>query len=75
MSIEETFATVRRLPTNERAQLLKKIEEWLEETVAAQTADVKRALSAIEGTWATIPLASETLRWVAESKELEYDLR
>lgn len=75
MSLEETFATMRRLPADERDKLLKKIERWLEETMPAQTGDVKRALAAIESTWASISLSNDTLHWVAESKELEYDIR
>jgi len=75
MSLEETFATMRRLPADERDKLLEKIERWLEETMPAQTADVKRALAAVESTWASISITHDALRWIAENKELEYDVR
>lgn len=75
MSLEETFATMRRLPANERAQLLEKIEQWLEETRTMQRVDVQQALAAIERTWGSISIGRDLSRWIAESKELEYDVR
>ncbi|OQY82748.1 MAG: hypothetical protein B6D41_17930 [Chloroflexi bacterium UTCFX4] len=75
MSLEETFATMRRLPSDERAQLLKKIEQWLEQTRMTHEVDVQRALAAVARTWGSISLETDLARWVAESKELEYDIR
>jgi hypothetical protein len=31
-------------------------------------------MAAVQSTWATVTLDQKTLRWVAEDKELEYDL-
>lgn len=75
MSLEETFATLQRLPADERARLLLKIDLWLEETRNAKKSDLQSALAVVKHTWASIPLARDTMRWVAESKELEYDIR
>lgn len=75
MSLEETFLQMRRLPENQREQLLEKIGLWLQETLPAQVADIQRAVVAVERTWASIPMRRELVRWVAESKELEYDVR
>lgn len=75
MSLEETFATMQRLPTDERDKLLEKIEQWIEEIRTIQRVDVTRALATVERTWGSIPLERDLLRWVAEIKELEYDLR
>ncbi len=75
MSLEETFITVRRLPAYERARLLEQIERWIEQTRTAQQVDVQRARAAVERTWGSIPIARNLSRWIAESKELEYDIR
>ena len=32
-----------------------------------------QALATVQSTWATVSLDPQTLRWVAEDKELEYD--
>ena len=36
--------------------------------------DVKRAVSAVEDTWGSIRLSREVLKFVAEDKELEYEV-
>jgi hypothetical protein len=36
--------------------------------------DIQRAMAAVQSTWATVALDQKTLRWVAEDKELEYEL-
>jgi hypothetical protein len=38
------------------------------------TGDIQRAMAAVKSTWATVSLDEKTLRWVAEDKELEYEL-
>lgn len=74
MTFQETLlAKLNRLPESEQNRLLQQIEQWLQETIAAHTVDIARALAAVERTWASIPLGRETTRWIAESKELEYD--
>ena len=52
-------------------------EATADQLVNALTADMQnahQALEAVQSTWATILLDPQTLRWVAEDKELEYDL-
>jgi hypothetical protein len=75
ISEETLLAKFRQLSEKERQQLLEQIETWLQRTVASPPLDVQRGLAAIKNTWATIHLDRDTLRWVAESKELEYDVR
>lgn len=75
MSLEETFATMRRLPSDERVKLLEKIEQWLAQTHATQQIEAQQALAAVEHSWGSIRLGRDVLRWVAESKDLEYDIR
>jgi len=36
--------------------------------------DIKRAISAVESTWGSIRLDKKTLRYIAEDKEIEYDV-
>jgi hypothetical protein len=36
--------------------------------------DVKRAVMAVEDTWGSIKLDKKTLRYIAEDKEIEYDV-
>jgi hypothetical protein len=50
------------------------IDTWIEQHRAADSSDIQRALAAVQSTWATVTLAQHTLRWVAEAKELEYEL-
>ena len=43
----------------------------------ALTVDIQndhQAIATVQNTWATVSLDPQTLRWVAEDKELEYDL-
>jgi DNA-binding transcriptional regulator YhcF (GntR family) len=73
MILEETIlAKVQRLPARERRQLFEQIEQWIEQAMTTQALDIQRALAVVARTWATIQLNPKTLRWIAESKELEY---
>jgi hypothetical protein len=75
MTLEEVVvAKLQQLPENERQQLLVLIDAWIEQHRAADTRDIQRALAAVQSTWATVTLDQKTLRWVAEDKELEYEL-
>jgi hypothetical protein len=75
MTLEEVVvAKLQRLPENERQQLLVLIDAWVEQHRAADTIDIQRAIAAVQSTWATVTLDQQTLRWVAEDKELEYEL-
>ena len=73
MTLEEAVvAKLRHLP--ERERLLRLIDEWIEQSLSSQAVDVQRAVTAVQSTWARLALDQKTLRWVAEDKELEYDL-
>ena len=75
MTLEEVVvAKLQQLPENERQQLLVLIDTWLEQRRATDTKDIQRAIAAVQSTWATVALDQRTLRWVAEDKELEYEL-
>ena len=75
MTLEEVVvAKLQQLPENERQQLLILIDAWIEQYRTDDTRDVQRALAAVQSTWSTITLDQQTLHWVAEDKELEYEL-
>ncbi len=74
MTLEEAVvAKLRQLPENAREQLLCLIDAWIDQHRATDAREVQRAMAAVQSTWATITLDQQTLRWVAEDKELEYD--
>lgn len=75
MTLEEVVvAKLQQLPEHARERLLVLINEWVEQHTADDTKDAQRAVAAVQDTWATVTLDPETLCWVAENKELEYDL-
>jgi hypothetical protein len=75
MTLEEVLvAKLQQLPENERQQLLVLLDAWIEQHHTADTRDIQRAMAAVQSTWATVTLDQQTLRWVAEDKELEYEL-
>lgn len=75
MTLEEVVAAkLQQVPVNERETLLGLIDAWIAQHQTTDASNVQRALAAVENTWATITLDHQTLRWVAEDKELEYDL-
>ena len=75
MTLEEVVvAKLQQLPENARQQLLVLIDTWIEQHRMADTSDIQQAMAAVQSTWATVTLDQKTLRWVAEDKELEYDL-
>ena len=75
MTLEEVVvAKLQQLPENARQKLLVLIDTWIEQYCTADTSDVHQAMAAVQSTWATVTLDQQTLRWVAEDKELEYDL-
>lgn len=75
MTLEEVVvAKLQQVPVNERETLLGLIDAWIAQHQTTDASNVQHALAAVEHTWATITLDQQTLRWVAEDKELEYDL-
>lgn len=74
MTLEEIVVTkLQQLPENERQQLLAFIDTWIEQSITADPSAIQHAIAAVQSTWATVTLDQQTLRWVAEDKELEYD--
>jgi hypothetical protein len=75
MTLEEiVVAKLQQLPEDARQQLLGLIDIWIEQHRKTDTSDIQQALAAVQSTWATVTLDQKTLRWVAEDKELGYEL-
>jgi len=75
MTLEETVvAKLQQLPENARQKLLGLLDAWIEQHLTTDPSDIQQALAAVQSTWATVTLDQQTLRWVAEDKELEYEL-
>lgn len=74
MTLEETvIAKLRRVPESQREKVLLLIDEWIEQHQTVDTEAARRGVAIVQETWATLALNRDTLRWVAEDKELEYD--
>lgn len=76
MTLEEiVVAKLQQLPENARQKLLVLIDAWIEQHRTTDSSDIQQAMAAVESTWATtVTLDQKRLRWVAEDKELEYEL-
>lgn len=75
MTLEEAIvAKLQQIPEGTREKVLLLLDEWIEQHRLADTEEARRAVAIVQNTWATLTLDQETLRWVAEDKELEYDL-
>ncbi len=75
MTLEDVVvAKLQLLPENERQKLLVLIDAWIEQHRTTDPRDIQRAMAAVQSTWATVTLDQKTLRWIAEDKELEYEL-
>jgi hypothetical protein len=74
MTREETIvAKLQQVPEGQRDKVLLLLDEWIEQHRMVDTEETRRAVMVVQSTWATLTLNQETLRWVAEDKELEYD--
>jgi hypothetical protein len=75
MALEEVgVAQLQQLPEHARRKLLVLIDTRIAQHRTAATSEIPQAMAAVQSTWATGTLDQQTLRWVAEDKELEYDL-
>lgn len=74
MTLEEAIvAKLQRIPEGKREKVLLLLDEWIKQQSSVDTEEARRALAVVQDSWATLKLDQETLHWVAEDKELEYD--
>jgi len=75
MTLEEAVvAKLQQVPAGKREQVLRLIDEWIEQHRTADIEEAQRAVAVVQNTWATLTLNLQTLHWIAADKELEYDL-
>jgi len=66
---------IRKLPEVEKIGVLNYIDFLTEKSIRAeQRGDVNKALEAVEDTWGSIRLSKEDLKYIAEDKNLEYEI-
>ena len=74
-SEEEVLERVKQLPENMKIEMLDFLDFLIQKSRKREgPQDVKRAVSAVEDTWGSIRLSREVLKFVAEDKELEYEV-
>ena len=74
-SEEEVLERVKQLPENMKIEMLDFLDYLIQKSRKRERPqDVKRAISAVEDTWGSIRLSREVLKFVAEDKELEYEV-
>lgn len=74
MTLEEAIvAKLQHIPEGKREKVLLLLDEWIKQQSSVDTEEARRALAVVQDSWATLKLDQETLHWVAEDKELEYD--
>ena len=73
-SEEEILDILKILPESKKIEALDFLEFLSQRFKRVKRQDVKRAVSAVENTWGSIKLDKKTLRYIAEDKEIEYDV-
>jgi len=73
-SEEEILDMLRILPESKKIEALDFLEFLSQRFKRVKRQDVKRAVLAVEDTWGSIKLDKKTLRYIAEDKEIEYDV-
>jgi len=72
---KDILEKIRKLPEIQKIGVLNYIEFLNEKSIRAeQRGDVNHALKAVEDTWGSIKLSKEDLKYIAEDKNLEYEI-
>jgi len=73
-SEEGVLDILKVLPESKKIEALDFLEYLSQRFKKVKRQDVKRAVMAVEDTWGSIKLDKKTLRYIAEDKEIEYDV-
>ena len=73
-SEEEILDMLKVLPESKKIEALDFLEFLSQRFKRVKRQDVKRAVLAVKDTWGSIKLDKKTLRYIAEDKEIEYDV-
>ncbi len=75
ISEEDVIYMMRLLPESKKVEVLDFLDFLIQRSREEEgRTDLKRAISAVEDTWGSIKLDKGTLRYIAEDKELEYEI-
>lgn len=76
---KEFLRLLKSLPEEKKTEVLDFLEYLLQrsesEKLSPNKPDFKTAVSAVERTWGSINLSKNILQFIAEDKELEYDVQ
>ncbi len=76
---KEFLRLLKNLPDEKKTEVLDFLEYLLQRSESGKLSpnkpDLKTAVSAVERTWGSINLNKSILQFIAEDKELEYDVR
>ena len=74
-SEEDVLNKLKQLPENMKIEIMDFMDFLIQKSQKKEgPRDIKRAVSAVEDTWGSIRLNREALKFVAEDKELEYEV-
>ena len=62
------------LPENKKIEVVDFLEFLSQKFRKGKKQDMKKAVLAVKKTWGSIKLDKKTLKYIAEDKEIEYDL-
>lgn len=74
VSEEELLNMLKLLPETKKIEALDFLEFLTQRVKREKKQNVERAIKAVENTWGSIKLDKKTLRYIAEDKEIEYDI-
>ena len=73
-SEEKILDMLKVLSESKKIEALDFLEVLSQRFKRVKKQDIKRAVLAVEDTWGSIKLDKKTLRYIAEDKEIEYDV-
>lgn len=74
MTEDDVLDKLRHLPENMRIEVMDFMNFLIQKNIKINVQrDVNKAVLAVEDTWGSIRLSSETLKIIAEDMELEYE--
>ena len=75
VSEEAVLDKLKQLPENMKIEIVDFMDFLIQKSLKREgPQDIKRAVSAVQDTWGSIRLSREALKFVAEDKEIEYEV-
>lgn len=70
----EVLEMLKILPENKKAEVIDFLEFLGRRFKKDEKKNIQRSVSAVKSTWGSIKLDKKTLNFIAEDKEIEYDV-